>query len=91
MNMAELIALASVRSGKSKGELAKKLGHKDQTRLSKLGVGALEPKASEIVVLAEDANLDPVKTLAEIEAQMHPEFQAIWNKIKETASSVREL
>ena len=90
MNMAELIALASVRSGMTRGELAKLLQHKDQSRISKLAAGALEPKATEIVTLAEKAQLDPVKTLGQIESEMHPEFADVWERVT-GQESVREL
>lgn len=90
MDISELIALATVRSGKSRGELALEMGYKNQSQLSKLSAGEKKPNASEIVYLAVQAKLDPVKTLAEIEEQSHPEFAAIWQRIK-TADSVREL
>jgi len=91
MNIAELIALATVRSGKSRGELAAELGYKNQSKLSKLSAGENKPTATEIIYLAEKAKLPPVMTLAEIEAEMNPEFKNLWEKIKATASSVREL
>lgn len=90
MDMAELIALATVRSGMSRGEMARELHHKDQSRLSKVAAGGLEPKAYEIVYLAEKANLNPVKTLADIESKMHPEFASIWDRVT-GRESVREL
>lgn len=90
MNMAELIALATVRSGMSRGDLARLLGHKDQSRLSKLAAGALEPKATEIVTLAEKAQLDPMKTLGQIESEMHPEFADVWARVT-GQESIREL
>lgn len=91
MNIAELIALATVRSGKSRGELAAELGYKNQSKLSKLSAGENKPTASEIVYLAMKANLPPVRTLAEIEAEMNPEFRELWMKVSKSEESVREL
>lgn len=91
MNIAELIALATVRSGKSRGELAAELGYKNQSKLSKLSAGENKPTATEIIYLAEKAKLPPVKTLAEIEAEMHPEFAAIWNKVAKASAGITSL
>ena len=81
MRMNELIALASVRSGKKQKELAVEMGHNNATRLSRIRNGFLEADASEIVYLAHEAKLPEVKTLAEIEAERHPQLAAMWAKI----------
>ncbi|MGC1175762.1 hypothetical protein [Polaromonas sp.] len=81
MNIAELIAIASVRSGKKKKELAEEMGHKGQTRLSRISSGEAAPEASEIVYLAQAAQLHPIETLAEIESERHPEFAKIWKAV----------
>lgn len=78
MKIAELIAIASVRSGKKQKELAEEMGHKDATRLSKLSAGRLAADASEIIYLAQNADLPPVQTLAEFETERHPELAGVW-------------
>lgn len=45
MELAELVALANVRSGKKKRELAAEMGHSDETRLSKIATGRLKADA----------------------------------------------
>lgn len=81
MDMAELIAIASIRSGKKKGALGAEMGHSDETRLSKMASGRLKADASEIVFLADAAKMPPIKVLAEIESQRHPELAKIWELI----------
>jgi DNA-binding CsgD family transcriptional regulator len=39
MSLAELIALASLRSGKRQKSLAEEMGHSDRTKLSKISSG----------------------------------------------------
>lgn len=80
MNIAELIALASIRSGKQKQTLAKEMGHADKTRISKIATGRLRADASEIVYLAEAAKLPPIKVLAAIESERHPALAFVWEK-----------
>lgn len=92
MNMGELIALATVRSGKSKGELARELGYEHQSKLTRLGAGQKAPNASEIVYLAEVAKLPPLETLADIEIQAHPELASAWKRaLKGAGSSIKKL
>lgn len=81
MQMNELIALASVRSGKRKGVLGAEMGHSDETRLSKIASGRLKADASEIIYLAETAQMPPIEILAEIESERHPELAKIWKRI----------
>ena len=81
MELAELIAIASVRSGKTRGVMAKEMGHKSQSRISRLSAGQLVPEASEIVYLAHEAKLPEMQTLAEIEAERHPQFAKMWKAI----------
>lgn len=81
MSIAELIALASVRSGKKNKTLAEEMGHHDSTRLSKLATGRLSPDASEIVYLATQAKEPPLPTLAKIESERHPELTAVWKAV----------
>lgn len=77
MNIAELIALAVVRSGKQAKELAAEMGN-HPSRLSKIKTGIAEASASEIIFLAQQANEKPLEVLAEIEAQNHPQFAQHW-------------
>lgn len=77
MQIAELIAIASIRSGKKKRELGQEMGHNDETRISKMATGRLRADASEIVYLAEAANMEPILVLAEIESERHPELAAV--------------
>lgn len=81
MSIAELIALAAVRSGKRQKAMAEEMGHSDSTRLSKLSSGRLSADASEIVYLAEAAELPPIETLASIESERHPELAQVWEKV----------
>lgn len=78
MRIAELIALAKVRSGKTQIVLAEEMGHGSKHRLTHLAAGRLYADASEIVYLAEEANLPPIKTLAEIESERHPNLAHVW-------------
>lgn len=80
MQIAELIALAAIRSGKQRQALADEMGHSDKTRISKIASGRLKADASEIVYLAEAANLPPIQTLADIESERHPELAFVWAK-----------
>lgn len=81
MQMAELVALAKIRSGKQQQTLADEMGHNNHTRISKIAKGAAQPDASEIVYLAEAAKMDPIKVLAEFESERHPELAAVWKRI----------
>ena len=83
MNMSDLIALAASRSGQTRGELAKEMGHPHQSRVSRLAKGESEPYASEVIFLAEKAQLAPLETLAKIEAANHPEFAETWERLRE--------
>ncbi|MDZ4100701.1 MAG: hypothetical protein U1E12_03380 [Hydrogenophaga sp.] len=90
MEIAELIALAAVRSGKTRKELAEEMGATGQ-KLSKLSAGEHKPNASEIIFLASQAKLPPLKTLAEIEGELHPEFAAIWKKVAKASAGITSL
>jgi DNA-binding CsgD family transcriptional regulator len=92
MTMAELIALATVRSGKSKGEIARELGYQHQTKISRLANGEVRPNASEIVYLAEIANLPPLETLAEFESAANPHLAQAWKQaLKATVHGAKKL
>ncbi len=81
MDIAELIALAKVRSGKTQKEMAEEMGHKVKTRISKLGTGRLKADASEIIYLAEAAKMPPIDVLAQIESERHPELAQVWQSL----------
>ena len=87
MDIAELIALASIRSGKKKQDLGSEMGHADKSRISKIAAGRLKADASEIVYLAEAAQLPPIQTLADIESARHPELAFVWAKAGATIKS----
>jgi len=78
MNIAELIALAKVRSGKSQKAMAEDMGYNNPNQVSKLATGIKAPDASEILYLAQAAKMEPITILAEFESQRHPELAAVW-------------
>lgn len=78
MNIAELVALAKVRSGKSQKEMALEMGYTNPAQMSKLASGIKAADASEILYLAEAAHMQPIEVLAEFESQRHPELAAVW-------------
>lgn len=88
MSIAELIALAKVRSGKAQKEMAAEMGHSDHTRISKIATGRAEADASEIIYLAEQAHEPALMALAAIESERHPELAAVW---KSVLSRTREV
>jgi hypothetical protein len=80
MNITELIALASIRSGKTRGALSKEMGFAEQSKLSRIANGIKPPTASEIVYLAEQAQLPALETLVEMECQMEPQYSVVWRR-----------
>lgn len=78
MNISELIDAAKKGKG-SLGAVAEGLGM-HQSRLSDWRAGRRKPEASEIAYLADAAGLPIVSTLADIEAQLHPEYAGLWKK-----------
>lgn len=87
MQIAELIALAKVRSGKSQKAMSEEMGHPHAKRISKISNGQLEADASEIIYLAQAAGMPEIKVLAEIESDRHPELAAAWKKTLERLKS----
>lgn len=81
MDIAELIAIATVRSRKTRQVLGQEMGHQDGNRLSKMASGRLSADASEIIYLADVAKMPPIKVLAEIESKRHPELAQVWKEI----------
>ena len=82
MDIKELIALASVRSGKKKGDLGKEMGHDHESRLSRIATGRLKASTSEIAYLATMAKLNPIEVIAEIESQREPTLAKMWEGIR---------
>lgn len=78
MNIAELIALAKVRSGKTQKAMAEEMGYNNPQQVSKLATGVKAADASEILYLAQAAKMEPISVLAEFEIQRHPELAAVW-------------
>lgn len=86
MQTAELIAMAKVRSGKSQKDMAAELHHTHPTRISKISSGEAAPNASEIIYLATAAKMDPLRVLAEIESERHPELAYVWRELLTSAA-----
>lgn len=80
MKIAELIAIAKIRSGKEQQQLAKEMGI-SASRLSNIAKGKNQATASEIVYLANEAKTDAVRALADIEMEREPRFAAAWNYV----------
>lgn len=88
MSIAELIALAKVRSGKSQKEMAEEMGLTNPNVISKIAGGIREANASEIVFLAMAARMDPIEVLAEVETEKHPELKQVWERVRENMHSL---
>lgn len=86
MQIAELIAIAKVRSGKSQKDMAADLHHTHATRISKISKGEAAANASEIIYLAKAAKMDPIRVLAEIESERHPELASVWGELVTSAA-----
>lgn len=80
MNIAELIAMAKIRSGKSQKVMAEEMGYNNANQVSKIATGVKAPDASEIIYLATAAKMPPIEVLADIESQRHPELAAVWKR-----------
>ena len=81
MDIAELIALAKIRSGKTQKEMAQEMGYSHPNYVSKIATGAKAPDASEILYFAEAAKMQPIQVLAEIESKRRPELAKFWQMI----------
>lgn len=88
MNIAELIALSKVRSGKTQKEMAGELGLANANVISKISAGTRAADASEIIYFAETAKMNPIEVLAEVESERHPELAAMWERIKTNMRSL---
>lgn len=76
MNLRELIEAAASRTGSQK-DLAAQIG-KDAARITEWKKGKHKPEPGEIIRLAELADLPPLTTLAEIEAQLDEKHSQLW-------------
>lgn len=79
MNIRELLEAAKTRKG-SYGVIAELLGM-HQNRISEWKKGTRKPDASEIMRLAELADLEPIGTLLEVEAGLDDRFGNIWQRV----------
>lgn len=77
MRIAELIAIAKIRSGKEQQQMATEMGI-TASRLSAVAKGKLQPSASEVAYLAQQAQTDPLRAIADIESEREPKFAPIW-------------
>lgn len=77
MKIAELLAIAKIRSGKEQQQMAAEMGI-DPTRLTNIGKGKLKANASEIAYLAQQAKTDPLRAIADIESEREPKFATMW-------------
>jgi transcriptional regulator with XRE-family HTH domain len=78
MNIANLIEKARNAKG-SYEPIAKGLGMSEK-RLSDWKAGRRKPDAFEICYLAEIAGLNPLDTLAEVQAELDKDNSSYWNK-----------
>lgn len=88
MKIAELIALAKVRSGKSQKDMAEEMGYSHGNYVSKIAKGVKAPDASEIIYFAKEANMPPIKVLADIESERHPELAHVWKEVSKRITSL---
>ena len=84
MKIAELIAIAKIRSGKEQQQIAAEMGI-SASRLSNIAKGKNQATASEIVYLANEAQTDAMRALADIESEREPNFAPIWAKLLSSA------
>lgn len=75
----ELIAMATIRSGKKRYQMAEEMGHAGETRLSKIAAGTLAPNSSELAYLARQAGVEPLDAISRYESEKHPALSWIWN------------
>ncbi|MBN3796295.1 MULTISPECIES: helix-turn-helix transcriptional regulator [Burkholderia] len=76
MTISELLDAAKRKQG-SLGAVAARFDF-HQSRLSEWRSGKRKPDASEILILAELAELPPLETLAEIEQELDSKHSAVW-------------
>jgi hypothetical protein len=76
MTISELLDAAKRKQG-SLGAVAQRFGF-EQSRLSAWRNGARKPNATEIMMLAEMAELPPFETLAQIEQELDEKHASVW-------------
>jgi hypothetical protein len=59
----------------------------DPTRLTNIGKGKLKANASEVAYLAQQAQTDPLRAIADIETEREPKFAPIWQRLLHAANS----
>ena len=84
MNIKDLIDAAKLKSGLQLGQIAAEM-HIPQAKLSDWKAGKYRPSASNIIYLADRAQLPAIEVLAEIETEANPDLAGFWKK------AVREL
>lgn len=67
MDMNELVAIAKVRSGKNLKTMAKEMGHRHATRISKLSLKQAQPTPRELAYIANQARMPLDFVFQEIE------------------------
>lgn len=79
MDIKNLIEAAKEKSGLQLGAMAQEM-QISQVRISEWKKGKYRPGASQIIYLAERAELPAIKILAEFEAETHPELAGFWKR-----------
>lgn len=79
MKLAELIDAASKHSRQSQLQIAGELGIKP-ARISEWKSGVRTPDANEIAFFADKAGLPVIQTVAEIEAELYPQYASLWKR-----------
>lgn len=74
-----LIDAAKEKSGQSLGDLAREL-ERNRTRISEWRTGKAKPDANEIAFFADKAGLPVIETVAELEAELYPQYASIWKR-----------
>lgn len=79
ITVVSLIDAAKEHSGQSLGELATEL-ERSQGRISEWRKGTAKPDANEIAFFADKAGLPIIETVAEIEADLYPQYASLWKR-----------
>jgi transcriptional regulator with XRE-family HTH domain len=90
MNIKNLVDAAKQRSGLPLGTMADEMNI-SPVRISEWKRGKYRPGPSQIIYLAEKAQLPAIQVLAEIETQTSPQFAECWKKaVNDLLNSHRE-
>ena len=79
MDIKNLIETAKAKSGLQLGAMANDM-QISQVRISEWKKGKYKPGPSQIIYLAEKAQLPAIEVLAELETEQHPEMASFWKK-----------